>query len=355
MNEMTGGTVDDARWNAVLERQKNPQPRFYYAVHTTGVYCKPSCASRRPKRENVSFFETTREAEVAGFRACRRCQPDLDVEDAAAAMHKARELIETLDYEPALAELSAAVGYSVTYFQRLFKQTFGVSPKQYARAHRMKRLKQQLKAEKNVTDAFYDAGYNSSHGFYSLANDQLGMKPTIYRKGGLNMTIHYTLAESSLGTVLIAATEQGICAVRVGNGAALVKELEAEFPSAKLQRNDTLLAEQAEQVLAYMAGEQAELNLPVDVQATAFQARVWGALRSIPYGEVRSYKQVAEMLGNPKGSRAVAHACATNPVAFVIPCHRVVGSDGALRGYRWGLPLKQKLLEQEREHASQSA
>lgn len=352
---VSGETLDEARWNAVIERQRDPQPRFYYAVHTTGVYCKPSCASRRPNRANVSFFDTTEAADAAGFRPCRRCQPQLDQEEVTAAMHRAREIIETLDHEPSLQELSAMVGYSTTYFQRLFKQTFGVSPKQYARAHRINQLKQRLKTQATVTEAFYDVGYNSSHGFYSLTNVNLGMHPTTYRKGGLNMTISYTIVESPLGSVLVAATERGICAVRVGDAAALVQELESEFPSADIQRSDALLAAQAAQILSYLAGQQAELNLPIDVQATAFQARVWSALRSIPYGQVRSYKQVAETLGDAKGARAVARACATNPVAFIIPCHRVVGSDGALSGYRWGLALKKTLLEQEQEHAAQGA
>ncbi|CAA9367671.1 MAG: Methylphosphotriester-DNA--protein-cysteine S-methyltransferase (EC / ADA regulatory protein / Methylated-DNA--protein-cysteine methyltransferase [uncultured Chloroflexia bacterium] len=340
-------TRDEARWHAVSTRVAVVDQAFYYAVRTTGIFCKPSCPSRRPLCANVEFFDTVAAAEDAGYRACRRCTPTATTTATMDAVERARHLIVSALDEPTLEELGAAVGLAPTYLQRVFKKQIGVSPKQYARAHRVEQVKTHLRSDAQVTAALYEAGYGSSHGFYREANTQLGMRPLTYRQGAPHMHISYTIIDSSLGALLIAATEQGICAVQFGDEARLEADLRAEFPGAQIQREDAVLAPQACAILAHLAGEQAELDLPLAVQATAFQARVWNALRAIPYGETRSYTEVARQLGEPRAVRAVARACATNPVALVIPCHRVVRSDGELAGYRWVIERKRALLGQE--------
>jgi AraC family transcriptional regulator, regulatory protein of adaptative response / methylated-DNA-[protein]-cysteine methyltransferase len=350
MNEPVTPTTDEGRWAAVVARDAGADHTFYYAVRTTGVFCKPSCPSRRPLRRNVAFFGSAAEAEQAGYRACQRCTPTATSTTTLDAIERARQILATAEEEPTLAELGAAVGLAPTYLQRVFKKHVGVSPKHYARAQRVERVKAHLKTQNDVTTALYDAGYASSNGFYREANTHLGMRPHAYRQGAPGMPISYTIIDSPLGRLLIAATERGICAVQFGDDAALEAALRSEYPLANMRRDDAMLVPQARMILAHLAGEQADLDLPLDVQATAFQARVWNALRAIPYGETRSYGEIARALGDPNTVRAVARACATNPAALVIPCHRVVRGDGDLAGYRWGVERKRALLEHERAH-----
>jgi AraC family transcriptional regulator, regulatory protein of adaptative response / methylated-DNA-[protein]-cysteine methyltransferase len=345
---------DERRWLAVQLRDSSADGVFYYAVVTTRIYCKPSCPSRHPFRSNVKFFDTADQAEQAGFRPCQRCEPRDAISPTLNAVYRVRQLIETLNDEPTLSELGEVVGLTPTYVQKMFKRTFGVSPKQYARAFRLERLKKELKLQTTVTNALYEAGYESSNGLYHDSSRQLGMNPAMYRDGGRDVQINYTLCDSTLGRLLVAATERGICAVRFGEGDELISELQSEYPSAIIQQNDRLLAPQAHLILGYLAGHQAALDLPLDVQATAFQARVWGALRAIPYGETRSYSQIANSIGAPRAVRAVARACAANPVALIVPCHRVIRMNNAMSGYRWGIERKKALLEQERRNAISS-
>lgn len=343
---------DDQRWQAVLAHDPNADGRFYYAVRSTGIYCRPSCPARRPQRGNVGFFADADAAERAGYRPCRRCHPRDGGADAASreAVLRACALIAARDTVPTLAELGAHVGLSPAHLQRVFTQAMGVSPRRYAAARRLDRAKERLQGGDSVTTALYGAGYGSARGFYEQAPDQLGMPPAVYRNGGRGQRLAYTLVASRLGRLLIAATARGICAVRIGEpneDEALVAALRAEFPAAAIERDDALLAPEASVLLDHLAGRRLDLDLPLDVQGTAFQARVWAALRAIPRGETRSYSQVAAAIGAPTAARAVARACATNPVALVVPCHRVVGADGSLAGYRWGVERKRRLLDSE--------
>lgn len=334
-------------WNAVLRRDAAADGTFYYAVKTTGIYCRPSCPSRHARRENVSFHDTSQAAEAAGFRPCKRCQPEA-VSPQQQRIAQAMRLLETLEPTPTLPELGRQLGVSPTHLQRHFKRATGVSPRQYAAAHRAQRLRDGLKEGAPVTTASFDAGYGSSRALYEAAKDELGMTPKAYQAGGQGTRIRYAIADSPLGRFLLAATERGICSLRFGEDATLVAELKAEFPKAELEAEETALAPMIAAVQAHLAGRQPQLELPLDVKATAFQQRVWAILREIPYGETRSYQEIARMMGEPNATRAVARACATNPVALVVPCHRVVRTGGALSGYRWGIERKQALLEQER-------
>lgn len=340
----------EARWQAVLLRDAAADGLFYYAVISTGIYCRPTCPSRRPRRENVRFYESAEAAEQSGFRPCRRCQPrSLSTEQRVVA--QVEQLLRSTESPPTLAELGQAVGLSPFHLQRLFKKATGLSPKEYASLHRAERLKAGLRRGSSVTEALYDAGYGSSRALYDTAQQHLGMTPSAYRQGGAGLRIAYTCAETPLGLVLVAATGRGLCALRFGEEAGLVAELQKEFPRAALERAPDELEPYVKAVQAHLAGRQARLDLPLDVKATAFQHRVWEALRSIPYGQVRSYREVAEMIGEPTAVRAVARACATNPVALAVPCHRVVRTGGELSGYRWGVHRKESLLRQEREQA----
>jgi AraC family transcriptional regulator, regulatory protein of adaptative response / methylated-DNA-[protein]-cysteine methyltransferase len=342
---------ENAMWRAVLARDAAADGQFFYAVRTTGVYCRPSCASRRPRRENVLFFVTAQAAEQAGFRACRRCHPrDAATDPSLEAVQKACAFIASREIPPTLAEIGAQVGLSPAYLQRRFTQVMGVSPRQYAAAQRVARAKARLKEGESVTATLYAAGFGSSRGFYEQTPDQLGMRPAAYRAGAQGQRIAYTIVASSLGRLLVAATGRGLCALRFddsGGDEALLAELRAEFPRASIERDDALLTPEANAILEHLAGQRPVLDLPLDVQATAFQARVWAALRAIPYGQTRSYTQVADAIGEPTAVRAVAHACAHNPVALVVPCHRVVQADGRLAGYRWGVERKRTLLARE--------
>jgi AraC family transcriptional regulator of adaptative response/methylated-DNA-[protein]-cysteine methyltransferase len=346
--------MDEERcWQAVLEREASYDGAFVYAVRSTGVYCRPICPSRRPRREQVLFFALPAAAELAGFRACRRCRPGGAAHSDAQAelAQRARRLIEAHPDEVlTLGDLGARIGVSPYHLQRTFKRVIGMTPRQYAEACRIDRLKARLKEGENVTSALYEAGYGSSSRLYEQAPERLGMTPATYRRGGAGARISYALADSALGRLLVAATERGVCFVSLGDAdASLEQALAREYPAADIQRDDARLGAWLGAIARHLGGDPAQLDLPLDVRATTFQWRVWQVLRAIPYGDTRSYSQVAEALGEPNAARAVARACATNPVALVIPCHRVVRAGGEMGGYRWGEGRKQALLARERE------
>ncbi|NML33518.1 bifunctional DNA-binding transcriptional regulator/O6-methylguanine-DNA methyltransferase Ada [Paraburkholderia antibiotica] len=348
--------TDDERWDAVTRRDREADGAFFYAVRTTGVFCRPSCASRQPRRENVAFFTDAAAARAAGFRDCKRCQPgglprELDIVNRACT---------ALDADPqqrlTLAQLSDAVHVSPFHLQRLFKRVVGVSPRQYQAAQRGAALRDALKGGADVTRATLDAGFGSPSRMYDSAPAELGMAPSAYRRKGAGLTVRYASAPTSLGFVLVAATDKGICKIGFGDDAApLLDELRGEFANAELREDAGRLAPFVAQIDAYLRGTRQDFDLPLDIASTAFKQRVWDALRRIPYGETRSYSQIAEAVGSPRAVRAVASACATNPVALAIPCHRVVQKGGALAGYRWGLPRKAALLDNEAQHAGGAA
>ena len=340
-------------WQAVLARDSRSNGTFVYAVRSTGIYCNPSCPSRRPQRDQVIFFSEPEAAEQAGFRPCRRCQPGGTVkpESQVELVRRACRYIEqNLDSLPSLASLSAQVHLSPYHLQRVFKRIMGITPRQYAEACRLGRLKAQLKDGEPVTRALYDVGYGSSSRLYERAPSQLGMTPTAYRRGGPGMHIDYTIVDCPLGRLLVAATAKGICAVSLGDDDTVLEAaLFSEYPAAEINRDgdEVNLSQWVNALVSHLNGQHPHIDLPLDVQATAFQWRVWQELQAIPYGSTRSYSQVAQALGQPRATRAVARACATNPVPLVVPCHRVVREDGTLGGYRWGLERKQQLLAQE--------
>jgi AraC family transcriptional regulator of adaptative response/methylated-DNA-[protein]-cysteine methyltransferase len=341
---------DDARWEAVVARDAAFDGQFYFSVETTGVYCRPGCAARLPKRANVRFHETREEAEAAGYRPCKRCRPDQPSlgEQHAEKVAQACRLIETADEEPKLDALAEAVGLSAYHFHRIFKQALGVTPKAYAMAHRSKRARKSLVEKGTVTEAIYDAGFNSNGRFYANSWEMLGMTPSDFRSGASGQTIRYTIGKSSLGLTLIAASEKGICAIFFGDEPeGLREDLQATFPRAVIVGADKSFEKLTAKVLAFVDDPAKDLDLPLDVRGTAFQHRVWDALRRIPIGSTMSYAGLAKEIGAPKAVRAVARACATNPVAVAIPCHRVVGSNGSLTGYRGGVERKRALLAKE--------
>ncbi len=341
---------DRELWQAVLERNREYDGTFVYAVRSTGIYCRPSCASRRPQREQVLFFSQATLAEQAGFRACRRCHPDRPAADEPhmeLVERMCRYIEERAEDVPTLGELARRFDMSPYYLQRTFKRLVGVTPRQYAAGHRLDRFRAHLKDGESVTEALYEAGYRSSSSAYEQAKEQLGMTPTSYRRGGSAAAISYTIVPCALGYLLVAATPRGICAVRLGDSEAeLQTGLLREFPAATVQRGGDLERWVAV-LLEYLRGTQPHLDLPLDIQATAFQRRVWEALRAVPYGGTRTYRDIAEAIGQPTATRAVGHACATNPVALIIPCHRIVRRDGNLGGYHWGIERKRALLAQE--------
>ncbi|HSA93195.1 MAG TPA: bifunctional DNA-binding transcriptional regulator/O6-methylguanine-DNA methyltransferase Ada [Terriglobales bacterium] len=336
-------------WEAVLARDPSRDGEFYFAVKTTGVYCRPSCASRRPRRENVVFFRRPDEAEGAGFRACLRCRPRSTGNPRQARVQEVCRYIEShLDEPVTLRTLGSVFQQSPFHLQRSFKSALGISPREYADSCRMERFKRQLQAGRSVTHAMYDAGYGSTSRLYERTASQLGMTPDAYRRGAIGTPIHFTCADSPLGRMLVAATPKGICAVRFGHSdAELEQGLRREYPFAVRKRDDGALAGYCKTLVDYLRGEKRDATLPLDIQATAFQRRVWRYLQAIPRGTTRSYGQVARALGQPSAARAVARACATNPVAVVIPCHRVTRGDGDLGGYRWGVRRKKTLLGME--------
>jgi AraC family transcriptional regulator of adaptative response/methylated-DNA-[protein]-cysteine methyltransferase len=355
MGSQTPGTEleFEERWKAVEERSRRDDGRFVFAVRTTGVYCRPSCPARRPRRENVEFFNTAPTARAAGYRPCRRCAPDGSTARATGWIATVCRLLDQPGANYTLAELGRAVGLSPSHLQRTFTREVGVSPRQYGLTRRLQRLRTELGSDGEVSRAVYEAGFESSSVAYAHAASGLGMTPKRWRDGGRGAVITFTIVPSDLGEVLVAATERGIVAVRIGRGDEMIARLAVELPEAELRQDDRLMAPQARVVLDGIVGGAAVTDLPVDIAATAFQARVWTSLRAIPVGQTRSYAEVAQAIGAPTAVRAVASACAANPVALVVPCHRVVRSDGSLGGYRWGEERKAELLRREREAAAE--
>lgn len=345
-------SVRDPRYRAISERDGRSNGTFYYSVRTTGIYCKPSCASRLPLPKNVEFHRSPHDAEQAGYRACKRCKPNeaSEVSGRASQIEELCRLIETSEEEPNLKQLAQSIGASPSFTQRLFKSIVGITPKKYAEEHRRQRVRETLQTSRSITDAIYASGYGSPARFYSSAKDALGMQPHIYRKGGTDEVIRFAIAESSLGPVLVAATEQGLCSILMDDDPqVLIDELARRFPAATLAGAlpdfDALVAKVVTQV-QHPAGP---FDLPLDIRGTAFQQRVWQALLQIPAGKTANYAEIAKRIGQPTAARAVAGACAANHLAVVVPCHRVVRRDGGISGYRWGVERKRLLLERERE------
>jgi AraC family transcriptional regulator of adaptative response/methylated-DNA-[protein]-cysteine methyltransferase len=341
---------DDVRWEAVCRRDRAADGAFYYAVRTTGVYCRPSCSARPPRRENVEFHATSAAAEAAGFRPCKRCKPTAQglAERHAAVVAKACQLIEQAEELPSLDDLARGAGLSPFHFHRVFKSVTGVTPKAYADAHRGRRVRDELKSAGTVTEAIYGAGFNSNARFYESSDDLLGMTPSEFRDDGAGATIRFAVGECSLGSILVAATDKGVCAIQFGDDPdALVRNLQDAFSKAKLVGGDAAFEQLVAKVVGFIEAPQHGLDLPLHVRGTAFQQKVWRALRKIRPGTTASYAAIAERIGEPKAVRAVAQACGANPVAVAIPCHRVVRRDGALSGYRWGVERKRALLEKE--------
>ncbi|MDD5542599.1 MAG: bifunctional DNA-binding transcriptional regulator/O6-methylguanine-DNA methyltransferase Ada [Acidobacteriia bacterium] len=347
-------TQERLRWQAVLNRDAVYDGQFVFAVSTTRVFCRPSCPARHAKREHVVFFNTASKAEAAGFRACFRCRPNENGGDHKQAdlVHRVCAAIdEDLSATPTLGQLSRQFHISPHKLQRTFKSVMGITLRHYTEGRRMKQFKSQVRNGNGVTDAMYEAGFSSSSRLYEKSNAHLGMTPKTYRRGGIGMKIEYSIVDSPLGRLLVGGTERGICAIYMGNSDAhLISELRQEYPEAAIQEDRSRLKPAVMRVLEHVQGSQPNLNLPLDLQATAFQMKVWKKLQSIPYGSTRTYSQIARSLGRPSSSRAVARACATNPVSILIPCHRVIRRDGNLAGYRWGLPRKKQLLETEKAH-----
>jgi len=346
---------DDPRWEAVVARNRAQDGEFVFAVSTTGVYCRPSCPARRPRRENVSFFSRPAQAELAGFRACLRCRPKASSGDAQSDSAKeiCRYIEQHLDEAVTLERLGKAFRQSPFHLQRRFKAALGITPRAYADSCRLRLLKRNLQAGDNVTRAMYDAGYGSSSRLYEKTASQLGMTPDKYRRGAVAATVRYAIVDSPLGRMLIAATDRGVCSIQFARtDGELIEGLKHEFPFALRKPDQGGLQAWIASLLATMTGSEVNSALPLDIRATAFQRRVWTYLQSIPFGSTRSYIQVAKAIGQPKASRAVARACATNPVAVAIPCHRVVREDGNIIGYRWGVERKKALLEMEQRRGS---
>ncbi|WP_029148218.1 bifunctional DNA-binding transcriptional regulator/O6-methylguanine-DNA methyltransferase Ada [Methylophilus sp. 5] len=343
-------TIHDPRWQQVLSRDAQADGTFFYSVKTTGVYCRPSCGARQARPENVAFHTTSAAAEAAGFRPCQRCKPDQATlaETSAAKVALACRLIETADTSPSLAQLADHVGVSRFHFHRLFKSVTGLTPKAYASAHKAQHMRQKLAANMKITDAIYEAGYGSTSRFYDAASQALGMQPSQYRHGGRQAQIHFALAQCSLGAILVASSAKGVCAISIGDEPEpLLRALQDRFSAAELIGGDPGYESLVARVIAFIESPKLGLDLPLDVQGTVFQQRVWQALREIPSGTTVTYSELASQIGFPKAVRAVASACAANTLAVAIPCHRVIRQDGALSGYRWGVARKQALLAKE--------
>jgi len=340
-------TLDDPRWAAVVARDAKADGQFFYSVRTTGVYCRPSCAARTPRPENVAFHLTATEAQRAGFRACLRCKPDepsLATKHAVLVAQMCR-LLEASEQLPSLAELAQHAQLSTFHLHRVFKGITGLTPKAYAAAHRAKRMREELVRAGTVTDAIYDAGYNSGGRFYAEADNVLGMTPTRYRAGGADTEIRFAVGQCSLGAILVARSYRGVCAISMGDDPdALARDLQDRFPQATLVGGDAEFEQWVARVVGFVEAPRLGLDLPLDVRGTAFQQRVWKALRTIPPGRTASYSDIAQRIGAPNATRAVAQACASNVLAVAIPCHRVVRRDGTLSGYRWGVERKRALL-----------
>ena len=347
----------EALWAAVLTRDGRLEGEFVYGVRSTGVFCRPTCPSRRPHRKQVAFFPGPAAARAAGFRACRRCQPEAALAPVGAVVERVRAYIDAhLDERLTLPALARVAGRSPAHLQRIFKAALGLSPRDYLRARRAERFKSEVRRGRSVTDALYEAGYGSGSRLYEDADAHLGMTPGAYRHGGRGQVLSYSFATSGLGRLLVASTERGVCAVQIADSdAALEAALRKDYPNAELKRDDAAQRPALAAILAHLEGEIPSLDLPIDVAATAFQRRVWRALQDIPRGETRSYAEVAKAVRRPRAVRAVARACASNRVALLVPCHRVVRSDGSLGGYRWGVARKSRLLEDEKRGASRGS
>ncbi|HSK72501.1 MAG TPA: bifunctional DNA-binding transcriptional regulator/O6-methylguanine-DNA methyltransferase Ada [Pyrinomonadaceae bacterium] len=337
-------------WNAVINNDARFDGAFVYGVDSTRIYCKPSCSARQPKPENVRFFPSVETAEAKGFRACLRCRPSSEkANPQTAGVLRACEILET-EEQITLEELSAELDLSPAHLQKVFKEIVGVSPKKFAEISRLEKFKKELKNGSDVTEAIYESGFGSSSRLYENVSQKLGMTPAVYKSGGRGVKIDFTIAECELGKLLVARTQKGICSVTFGDDEnVLAENLKKEFPNAEIRRDEANLKDFVEAILGNLKGTNKTLDLPLDLQATAFQMRVWETLRKIPYGKTASYREIAETLGNKNAVRAVARACASNPVALVVPCHRIVRSSGELSGYRWGVERKKKLLEKEKK------
>lgn len=336
-------------WQATLDRDLRAEGKFFFGVRSTNIYCRPTCPARRPRRENAVFFRTTLEAEQSGYRPCRRCHPQ-EQQEALALVKQAAKLLVNADEEESagLESIAVKLHASPAKLRRAFQRMTGLTPREFARAARLEKFKKLLRGGAEITDALYACGYGSPSRIYEKTNAQLGMTPASYRKGGAGMKISYTVGLSSLGKVLVAGTERGISAVYLGDEErSLASALQKEYPRAEIQRAPQSNPDWLKEILSRVEGNPPSVHLPLDVQATAFQRRVWQELQKIPRGTTRTYTQVAKALGKPRSVRAVARACATNPTSIVVPCHRVIRADGALAGYRWGLQRKEKLLQRE--------
>ena len=344
-------SLDDSRWKAVQRRDRAADGTFVYSVRTTGVYCRPSCAARLPRRENVMFHATCAEAERAGFRPCKRCRPKAPAlaEAHATIVARACRLIEDAEEPPTLDDLAQAAGMSRFHFHRVFKAVTGVTPKAYVAGDRAKRVREELASRDTVTQAIYGAGFNSNGRFYAAAPGLLGMTPSEFRSGGSGNVIRFAVGQCSLGAILVAATDKGVCAIEFGDDPEpLLRALQDRFPKAQLLGGDQAFDQLVAKVVGFVEAPAQGLDLPLDIRGTAFQQRVWKAIRDIPAGATASYRELAKRLGVPKAVRAVAQACGANGIAVAIPCHRVVRTDGSTSGYRWGVARKRALLAREK-------
>lgn len=348
---MNVSSVELDRWQAIVNRTPNADGAFLYGVKTTGIYCRPTCSSRQPNQANVLFFDNYTEAEAAGFRACKRCNPRSisPQQQQSEIIAKVCQRIDESEQPLSLAAMAQIAGLSSHHFHRTFKEIVGVTPKQYVSTQRANRVRQQLQEDnKTITQAIYEAGFETSSNFYDKSTTLLGMTPTEYQQGAKGLTIQFAVKQIWLGWVVVAMADRGICAIGLGDTAKIVTaQLQQQFPHAQLQESNSEFEDWVDRTIAFIETPQLGLDLPLDIQGTAFQQRVWQALQQIPYGTTASYSEIAKQIGNPKAVRAVARACATNQIAVAIPCHRVVGSDGSLKGYRWGSDRKYTLIERE--------
>ncbi len=348
--------TDDARWQAVVAREKDADGQFFYAISTTGIYCYPSCPSRLALRKNTHYFKTSNEAEQAGFHPCKRCKSNQGTPSSrdALVIAQACRLIENADEIPCLETLAQSQNLSSYHFHRLFKSITGVTPRAYAIAHRARKIRTELAQDTSITDAIYDAGFNSSGRFYATSTEVLGMTPTNFKNGGNSETILYSVGKCSFGSILVARSEKGICAILIhDDNKPLLADLQKRFPKATLVEDQSDFKHWLTQVIHFVETPKNGLELPLDIRGTIFQQRVWQILQKIPLGTTASYTDIATKLGDPKAVRAVARACAANPIALLVPCHRVVRSDGGISGYRWGVENKRTLIAREAKAVSE--